>query len=79
MSKFIGKTVQLKKTIHKTKYGDMTSYKVDDPKMVAAIKKEHGTNIRIFPPGTMGTCDFVPSRTNVYIDETGVITRVSNG
>lgn len=53
-------------------------YELNDPVMESKIRTLF-TEVRIFTPGQMGTADFKPYRTNVYINEEGIIFDVSNG
>lgn len=55
-----------------------TSYTLDDPEMQKKISQTF-PNVRIFPPGTMGTADYKPNRVNVYLNKDGIITEISNG
>jgi len=77
--RFIGQQVRLKETPHVIMDKEYIQYSVDDPAMVSAIHEEFGSSVRIFTPGTVGTADWKPFRTNVYIDKTGVITDIRNG
>lgn len=78
----IGQKVNLKTEEHKIKFLDkdltMTSYTLDDPHMQKLIQDTF-PDVRIFPPGTMGTADYKPFRVNVNINEQGIITSISNG
>lgn len=74
----IGQKVHLDIIERKTKSGVHTIYEVNDPVMEAKIRAEFST-VRIFPPGTAGTMDIKPFRTNVYIDKDGVITNIKKG
>lgn len=56
-----------------------TRYELDDPEMEAKIRDMFGENVRIFPPGTAGTTDWKPFRTNVHISKDGIITDVRAG
>lgn len=74
----IGQKVHLDITERSSRHGVQMTYEMNDPVMEAKIRAEFAT-VRIFPPGTNGTMDAKPFRTNVYIDEDGVITRITNG
>lgn len=57
---------------------EYVQYELDDAVMESKIRSMF-PDVRIFPPGAMGTADWVPGRTNVYIDKNSFITEVSNG
>ena len=44
-----------------------------------AISLPRGENARVITPGSVVTQDFVPSRLNLHISDTGLIERVSCG
>lgn len=80
----IGRTVKLSFTefeyelIKGEKKRLLKQYKVADPefeKEINAITSEY----RIFAPGQMGTMDFISYRLNIYINESGIVTRADYG
>jgi len=75
----VGQRFNLKATQHTYKDRVYTTYELDDPVMEQKIHDMYGDEVRIFPPGTLGTCDWQPYRTNVYIDEHSIITEVTKG
>lgn len=82
-SNFIGKKFNLKKSsivISGKFIGSMelVSYELDDPHMEQALKDAY-RDVRIIAPDTMVTADYVPTRTNVYININGIIEEVTNG
>ena len=44
-----------------------------------AIALPRGENARVITPGSVVTTDFLPTRLNLYISDTGVIERVACG
>lgn len=46
---------------------------------LAAVTLPAGADIRVIQPGDMVTQDFRPGRTNIEVDESGIITRVYCG
>ena len=78
----IGRKVNLIVTEHEYGKGEdkmkYKQYKVDDTEFEKEIDSIASQN-RIFPPGTMGTMDYKMFRLNVYINEEGIVTRVSYG
>ena len=82
MNKLVGQKVNIKVEKVTRTFRDQTIeysiYKLDDPKMEKKINAL-GSDVTVFFPGEAGTMDFKPFRTNVHIDETGIITNISNG
>lgn len=78
MSEFIGQKINL--AVREIEYNGKVykTYQLDDPLMEAKIKKAF-SDVRIFPPGTCGTGEYKPYRTNVYLDEDGTISVIDNG
>lgn len=79
----VGQRINLNKTPQSIKMGDnktydYVKYELNDPVMESKIRSLF-SDVRIFVPGTTGTADFKPYRTNVYINEDGLIFEVSNG
>lgn len=80
---FIGQKFNLKAVTHKMEIGkdivDHVVYTPDDSEMKKKIEAAFVGTVRIFPPGTMGTQDYKPQRTNVYINKKGVIHKITKG
>lgn len=79
--KFVGQTVKLVETKHEYRGHNFSEFKVaeGDPTM-QEIKDLRGEGrLRILTPGTVGTCDWNPSRINVHIDASGTVTRIDVG
>jgi len=75
-----GRTVRLSTREH-TLYrgGQTTVFRLDDPLFEEEMRARFGPGVRIFVPGTFGTADFSPFRTNIRIDKAGSVTAVYNG
>lgn len=58
--------------------GMVKRYQLDDPEMEARLHAL-GHDVRIFPPGTGGTMDFLPFRLNFSVNENGIIDRAYVG
>lgn len=71
MCEFLGMTVK----------GAMVNgaFKMDDPEFVSAVKEEYGENVRFMRPGFMYTQEMRFGRTNIHINEHGVVTDVTTG
>ena len=46
---------------------------------LAAVQLPRGENARVITPGSVVTTDFLPTRLNFYISDTGLIERVACG
>lgn len=77
-SPFLGRVAVLKTTQKEHRGKVHTQYELDDPVLLQELKDAYPT-FRIWLPGTIGTMDFRPSRTNVRIDESGIIIQVYRG
>lgn len=76
----IGKKIKLKKEHQTLASGEIiTVYHLDDNEVEEEIRNEIGGEVRIFPPGSLGTADYKQFRTTIYIDEDGVVTDVIQG
>jgi hypothetical protein len=79
MQDLVGRKVNLLERKITTKFGtEHVVYTVDDPSFVGMVKEMY-PDVRIFPPGTGGTTDWQPFRTNIYVDKDGIVTEVTNG
>lgn len=78
----VGTKVNMTVTEHESTMGDKVfkykEYEIVDPNFEKKVNSINPDN-RIFPPNTAGTMDYKPFRLNVYIDESGIVTEVSNG
>jgi len=52
------------------------TYEVNDPEFEKEIE---GLYVRVWTPGTRGTCDWNTSRLNIHINKDGIITQVNYG
>lgn len=76
---FVGQTLRLRVTgINYPPIGLVKRYQLDDPEMEARLLAL-GPDVRIYPPGTGGTMDFLPFRLNFSINENGIIDRAYLG
>lgn len=82
VQKLVGRKVNLEATEKEIKIGKnikkCTYYKMIDPEFEKEVDNISG-NSRIFPPGTAGTMDYQAGRLNVYINEEGIVDKVSYG
>ncbi len=79
MQNLIGQKVHLIEEKLPLKGGkEYTQYKLDDPLFEKTVKDMY-QNVRIFIPGTCGTLEWNPLRTNIHIDQNGIVTNVTHG
>ena len=74
----IGQKVKLKEEKHIVSGKEYTTYSVDDPEFVSKVKSMY-PNFRLRTSKTRVTADFNPDRINIFIDDTGIITRITKG
>lgn len=80
--KLLGRKVNVEVTEQEITSGKNTkkykSYTLNDSQFEKEVDSITSNN-RIFTPGTMGTMDYQITRLNVYINEEGVVDKVSYG
>jgi len=76
---FVGQVLRLRVTeFDYPPIGMVKQYELDDPEMESRLHAL-AADVRIFPPGTGGTLNFLPFRLNFIVDENGIITRAYMG
>lgn len=75
----IGKKIKLREESRTVSGVSYTVYHLDDPVVEEEIRNEIGGEVRIFTPGRGGTADYKPYRTNIYVDQDGIVTAVRQG
>jgi hypothetical protein len=72
-NRFAGKEVAVEETTHKTKYGTYVSAHLAKANPVVAELKQAiedmGLHMRLWLPGSAGTCDFRMDRVNVHVEK----------
>lgn len=72
-AKYAGREVDATETVHQTKWGDFTSVHLNqaDPVLTSLFQEaaQAGLEVRLWTPGTAGTCDHVVTRLNVYVEK----------
>lgn len=68
---FVGRTVPVTEQLQTYAGHDYTVCQLTDESVITEIKKVFSGKVRVWLPGTMGTCDYVADRLNVHISKQG--------
>jgi hypothetical protein len=74
----VGTKVNVLTNTTATRYGPISSYRVDDKAFMTKIDARP-ERVRVKIPGCLYTAEFDLSRVNIYVDEDGLITGVEKG